>query len=165
MTFDKVVNISDSTPEYRNGWDVIADPTGKILNPSDNRTYSYLFWEGWSLIYPIQSKGFIIKQNEVPKFLARTLPKLGLNEKEAHDFMEAWLPNFTSSPYYFITFLDQDAIDKIAPLQISPKPDTTIRVLMDTRSLNHPINVVEPELKKVPQRFGFTVVEWGGLKR
>jgi len=165
VTFDNIVNLSDSTPEYRNGWNVIADPTGKILNPLDNRTYPYLFWEGWSLIFPIQSKGFVVKQSEVSKFLTETLPKLGLNEKEKDDFMEAWLPNFSDSPYYFITFLNQRAIDKIAPLQISPKPDTVIRVFMDSKPLEHPINVVEPEFEKVPQRSGFTVVEWGGLKR
>lgn len=165
VTFDKIVNISDSTPKYRNGWNVIADPTGKILNPSDNRTYPYLFWEGWSLIFPIQGKGFVVKQSEVASFLSKTLPKLGLNEKEKADFMEAWLPRFSGSPYYFITFLDQEAIDKIAPLQVSPKPDTVIRVLMDTKPLVQPFNVVEPEFKKVPQRSGFTVVEWGGLKR
>lgn len=51
VTFDKIVHLSDATPEYLNGWNVIADPTGKILNPSDNRTYPYLFWEGWSSPY------------------------------------------------------------------------------------------------------------------
>lgn len=88
-----------------------------------------------------------------------------MNEKEKDDFMKAWLPYFSDSPYYFITFLDQNIIDKIAPLHISPKLDTVIRVLMDTRPLKHPINVVEPEFERVPQRSGFTVVEWGGLKR
>jgi hypothetical protein len=165
VAFDNIVSVSGSTPEYQNGWNVVADPKGKILNPSDNRTYPYLFWEGWSLIFPLQNKGFVVKQSEVASFLSETLPKLGLNEKEKADFMEAWLPQFSSSPYYFITFLDQSAIDRIAPLQVSPKPDTVIRVLMDTKPLEKPINVVEPEFKKVPQRSGFTVVEWGGLKR
>jgi len=165
ITFDQIVNLSDSTPEYRNGWNVIADPTGKILNLSDNRTYPYLFWEGWSLIFPVQSKGFVVRQSEVASFLKKTLPKLGLNEKEKDDFMKAWLPYFSDSPYYFITFLDQSVTDKIAPLKISPKPDTIIRVLMDIKPLEHPVSVIEPEFGRVPQRSGLTVVEWGGLKR
>jgi hypothetical protein len=165
ITFDKIVHLSDSTPQYRNGWNVIADPTGKIQNPSDNRTYPYLFWEGWSRIFPIQSKGFVVKQSEISSFLSKILPRLGLNEKEKNDFMRVWMPYFSDSSYYFITFLDQSAIDRIAPLNISPKPDTLIRVLMDTKPLDYPIVVKEPELGSAPERSGFTVVEWGGLKR
>ena len=56
-------------------------------------------------------------------------------------------------------------IDKIAPLQISPEPDTVIRVLMDVKPLEKPVLVEEQKLKQTPQRKGFTVVEWGGLKR
>lgn len=165
VAFDKIVNLSDSTPEYRSGWNVIADPTGKILSPSDGKSYPYLFWEGWSLIFPIQSKGFVVKQSEVPSFLAETLPKLGLNATEKADFMGTWLPYFSDSPYYFITFLDQSVIDKIAPLQISPKPDTIIRIMMDIKPLEKPIGVEEQQFKVLPKRNGFTVVEWGGLKR
>ncbi|OGG08819.1 hypothetical protein A2154_01110 [Candidatus Gottesmanbacteria bacterium RBG_16_43_7] len=165
ITFGQTVNLSNFVPEYRNGWNVIAYPTGKMLNISDNRTYPYLFWEGWSLIFPIQSRGFVVKQGEVASFLKKILPKLGLNEKEKEDFMKAWLPYFSDSSYYFITFLDQSDIDKIAPLNISPTPDTIIRVLMDIKPLETPIEVKEQRLLEVPQRRGFTVVEWGGLKR
>lgn len=165
ITFDRKVHLSDSTPKYNNGWNVIVAPSGEILNLSDYRTYPYLFWEGWSLIFPIQRKGFVIKQSEVTTFLEKTLPKLGLNEQEKKDFMKAWLPYFSDSPYYFIAFLDQDVIDKITPLKISPSPDTIIRVLMDIKPLEKPIDVIEPNFETVPQRTGFTVVEWGGLKR
>lgn len=165
VAFDKIVNLFGSMPEYRSGWNVIAEPSGKILNPSDGRFYPYLFWEGWSLIFPIQNKGFVVKQSEVSSFLTKTLPKLGLNEKEKKDFMNAWLPHFFNSPYYFITFLDQDDIDKIAPLQISPKPDTIIRIMMDIKPLEKAIDVEEQQFKSLPKRNGFTVVEWGGLKR
>ena len=75
------------------------------------------------------------------------------------------MPYFSEYPYYFITFIDQDIIDKVAPITISPKPNTIIRILMDVKALNYPINVKELEFKEVPERIGFTVVEWGGLKR
>ncbi len=165
ITFDPIVNISDSTPKYQNAWNVVAEPKGKILNLSDNKVYPYLFWEGWSLIFPIQSKGFIVKKEDVPNFLSEILSKLGLNEKEKTDFMQAWLPSFSGSPYYFITFLDQSTINKIAPLRISPKPDTLIRILMDFKPLEKPVTVEKLEFRPIPQRDGFTVVEWGGLRR
>ncbi len=165
ISLGKDVKISDSTPPYKNGWKVTAFSNGNIIDQDNNRSYPYLFWEGWSYIFPIQSKGFVVKQNEVEIFLAESVKKLGLNELEKNDFMEAWLPYFEGSPYYFITFLDQNVIDKIAPLNITPRPDTIIRILMDVKPLEHPIDVIEPEFKKTPQRLGFTVVEWGGLKR
>ena len=46
------------------------------------------------------------------------------------------------------------------PLQIEPKPQTTIRVLMTFKGLENKINVKEQELTKV-ERKGYTVVEWG----
>lgn len=165
LNFDKIVNITDSTPEYRNGWDVIADPTGKIFNPSEKRIYPYLFWEGWSLIFPIQDKGFVIKGKEALTFFEGILPLLGLNPNETQDFIAAWIPQFSSSPYYFVTFLDQEAINKIAPIHITPTPDVVIRILMDIKPLDWPISVQSLIIPKAPQRYGFTVVEWGGLKR
>jgi hypothetical protein len=47
------------------------------------------------------------------------------------------------------------------PLDISPKPDSVIRITMDFKSLDNYIKVKEQELK-TPERIGFTVVEWGG---
>ena len=47
------------------------------------------------------------------------------------------------------------------PLEISPKPDTIIRVLMKYKPLNKKINIKEQKLD-TPTRAGFTVVEWGG---
>jgi hypothetical protein len=62
---------------------------------------------------------------------------------------------------YFITFLPQEQIDRLAPLLINPKPDTVIRVFMDYKGLDQPISIIAPKIK-TPVRHGFTVVEWGG---
>jgi len=93
------------------------------------------------------------------------LPKMNLNQKETEDFIHAWLPKFPSSPYYYITFIPQDIIDILAPITITPKPDTIIRVLMDYRSLNEPIDVEMFEFPPKIERKGFVVVEWGGVYR
>ena len=159
------VNITDSTPKYKNGWNVLANPFGEITNLSDGRTYPYLFWEGWSYIFPIKKEGFLVKREEVPEFFSNILPRLGLDNKETSDFLEVWLPYFSDSPYYFITFIDQEIIDKIAPLEINPKPNIVIRILMDYKPLEEPVKIPELKLPETPQREGFTVVEWGGLKR
>jgi hypothetical protein len=90
------------------------------------------------------------------------LHQLGLNAQETADFMEFWYPKMQRSPYYFITFLGNSAMDELAPLTISPKPDTIIRVLMDFVPLDKPIQVQGFKIR-TPERKGFTVVEWGGV--
>lgn len=156
--------ITNSTPNYNSGWEVMAEPSGKIRDISSQKVYPYLFWEGWSWIFPMQDKGFVVNQSDIHKFFLQILPKLGLKDNEASDFMLAWEHRFTDAPYYFITFYDKDFIDYFAPLIISPKPDTVIRILMDYKPLNNPISV-KPINIRTPERRGFTVVEWGGLIR
>ena len=49
------------------------------------------------------------------------------------------------------------------PLEITPMPDTVIRVLMTFKGLEKPIDVKE-QMINTPTRNGFTVVEWGGTE-
>ena len=49
------------------------------------------------------------------------------------------------------------------PLEITPKPDTIIRIVMEFKGLEEPIQIKEQKLI-TPQRTGFTVVEWGGTE-
>ncbi len=151
-------------PEYGNGWKVIATPNSELTEVSSNKKYPYLFWEGRGGIYETPKKGFVVKQTDVHNFLVEKLTMLGLNKKEQFDFMEFWEPKMTDSPYYFVTFLGTSDMDKIAPLTISPKPDTVIRILMDYTPLSYPIEVEGYNIR-TPGRKGFTVVEWGGVLR
>lgn len=156
---------SVTEPPYpANGWNVIAKPNGELKNLSDNKTYPYLFWEGRGSLYQTPKTGFVVTQNEVESFLTTTLAKLGLNQQETKDFLEFWLPRMQSSPYYFITFVPQSIIDRLAPLTVTPAPDTTIRVLMDFLPLEKPMKVRGFPIQ-TPKREGFTVVEWGGVLR
>lgn len=152
-------------PNYtQNGWNVLAKPNGTLLNldPTDNKTYSYLFWEGHSYNYTQPTQGFVMSKNEVDTKVSMLLQKLGLNQKETNDFMEFWSPKLKSSEYVFVTFVPQSEFDKMAPLTVLPKPNTTIRVFMDYKPLDKPIQITEPKIK-TPTRNGFTVVEWGGV--
>jgi len=143
----------------------VALATGALTGVTDRKQYSYLFWEGFSSISPMRQQGFVIPQVEVARFFERMLPRLGLNERESKDFRDAWLPRFHDAPYYFITFLPRETIDRLAPLVVTPKPDAVIRVLMDFRPLRTREPVKAPNLPRPPARRGFTVVEWGGLLR
>jgi hypothetical protein len=151
-------------PNYGSGWNVTAYPDGKLIDLNSGISYPYLFWEGYGGIYTTPKKGFVVALGDIHDFLIEKLTKLGLNEKEQADFIEFWEPLMKDSPYYFVTFIGNKGMDEIAPLSISPKPDSIIRVLMDFMPLQKPIPV-EGYSIKTPQRNGFTVVEWGGVLR
>ena len=54
-------------------------------------------------------------------------------------------------------------MNDLAPLSISPKPDTVKRVFLDFAGQNTPATDLAPQQLKGFMRTGFTVVEWGGL--
>lgn len=154
-----------SDPAYNDGWNVIAGPDGHVYDLNTKKNYPYLFWEGRSkTIYKQPEIGFVVPQAEVNKFLKEKLSKHGLLEGEIHDFVEFWEPHMQGAPYYFVTFIGNKEMDRLAPLNIKPKPDTVIRVLMDFKPLNEYIEVKGYEIE-TPNRQGFTVVEWGGVRR
>ncbi len=151
-------------PTYNNGWNVIADPSGNLTEVGTNRQYPYLFWEGRGGIYETPKTGFAVAKSEIAGFFDKKLALLGLNEKETADFKEFWTPKMQGAPYYFVTFMGNRTMDQIAPMAVTPRPDTIIRVLMDFQPLQHPIAVQGYNIH-TPERRGFVVVEWGGVLR
>lgn len=107
--------------------------------------------------------GFCVKTDSLKEFFTEKLSYMGLNEKEIADFNEFWIPLLSEKPYAFIYFYDQDRIDREAPLTVSPKPDTVIRVYFDHKLLDEPVET-KPQKLKEGKRKGFTVVEWGGRR-
>jgi hypothetical protein len=51
----------------------------------------------------------------------------------------------------------------IAPLEITPKPDSMLRVFMVYKPLDDYVEV-KPQVFEKFQRKGFSVVEWGGME-
>lgn len=151
-------------PAYGTGWKVTAEPSGRLTDHQDGKVWPYLFWEGRGTSTQTQpnDRGFVVAQDTIPDFLEKTLAKIGLNAQERKDFIEFWAPRMNTAPYYFVTFYGNDLMDEIAPLSVTPRPDTIIRILMDYRPLQKPITVA-PLTIRTPKRAGFTVVEWGGV--
>ena len=108
------------------------------------------------------TKGFCIKGEDTAAFLEDALEKLGLNRKEANEFIVYWLPIMEQNPYNIISFQTAVYIDA-AELQINPAPDTLIRVFMAWQSADEYVELEKQELT-APERTGFTVVEWGGTE-
>jgi len=148
-------------PKYNDGWSVTASPDG-TLTDEKSQTYNYLYWEGETLTQYDLSKGFCVKGEDTAAFLEEALAKLGLNRREANEFIVFWLPMMQVNPYNIISFQD-DVYTESAKLDITPAPDTVIRVFMAWQASDEFVEMEAQELS-APERDGFTVIEWGGTE-
>lgn len=147
-------------PEYQNGWKVIAQPDGTLY--ADGREYNYLFWEAEALFPFTLKNGTCVAGKDTCKFLEEKLTQLGLSDKEQDDFITYWLPKMQDNPYNVIAF-KTDEYEEHFGLEVTPKPDTIIRVFMTYKASEVYVDI-EPEEITTPVRAGFTVVEWGGCE-
>lgn len=156
-------HLTKTIPKYKNGWKVSAQPNGTLYNYDDKKTYPYLFWEGQNKGVLNATKGSSVKRTGLEKFLNDSLDSLGLNRTEKTNFMDFWLEKMLNNKedYFFISFVGTRDFNKVAPLKISPAPDTLIRVFMYYIPLDMPLRTEKQDLKAI-ERNGFTVVEWGG---
>ena len=142
-----------------NTWKVNAKPNGDIK--LGNKIYPYLFWEAHSYnCEEEKNEGFIVKDADAEVFLEEKLKLLGLNDKESTDFITYWLPVLIKNKISLCSFQSKYFFDNFK-LNVSPKPDTMIRIFLSIKKINAPFNIKEQKLEK-NERKGFTVIEWGG---
>ena len=147
-------------PEYSGLWQVTAFPDGTLVNRADGREYSYLYWEGLTDAPYDFSKGFVVRGTDTAAFLQEKLALLGLTAREYDEFIVYWLPRMQGNAYNLIAF-QGEAYTRNALLDITPRPDSLLRVFMAYKPLDQAIQIDEQPLAGF-QRKGFTVVEWGG---
>ena len=150
-------------PEYSpEGWQVLAKPSGELINTQTGRSHYCLFWEGADNHAYGMDEGFVVAGKDTAAFLESTLATLGLSEREANEFIIYWLPRMEKNAYNLVSF-PSDEYARRAHLEITPKPDTLVRVFMVFEPVAKPVHINPPQLKPVVRR-GFTVVEWGGTE-
>lgn len=153
--------LTTTYPKYNDSWHVVAEPNGMLTELNTNRKLYALYWEGKNTPKKDLTEGFVIKGEDTATFLEEKLRILGLTDEEKNEFIIFWLPKMEKNKYNYIRFESLQEINDNMPLEISPKPDTIIRVMMDVKSLDEKLEVKPQELI-TPTREGFTVVEWGG---
>ena len=153
--------ITCSYPECKEcGWEnFIAKPDGTLVFP-DGSEYYALYWEGKGTTNLDMTTGFCVKGSDTVEFLSDILPKLGLNNREANEFIIYWLPRMQNNAYNLISFQNSAYTDS-AKLTVTPTPDTVIRVFMAFMPLENFVEIA-PQTIETPERNGFVVVEWGG---
>jgi len=166
-TMDISVNINIKKSKFttiypkfteKNTWNVRAHPNGDIL--INDKVYPYLFWEADSYSPFDTNEGFIVSEEKAEKFLEEKLEILGLNEKEKTDFITFWLPVLLRNKLSLCSFQTKKFFDDME-LNVTPKPDSLIRVFLIIKKIDEPINIKEQKLV-ANERKGLTVVEWGG---
>lgn len=156
---------SATYPRYdvlKRWWSVLAHSDWTLRDfGTDQDTYG-LFWEGNSVNSSLfdLSKWFMVRGADIRDFLYNKLTEIGLNTKEKSDFIMYWYPKLQKYPYVQLTFAGKDYTD-LAKLDITPKPDSLLRVFMVAKPLIENKIIPEQKIQKFERKW-FSVVEWGG---
>lgn len=158
-------NLTCTYPNYKKGgWSVIAKLNGDLKDLRSGRELYSLYYECKNEVdFKVEDNGFIVKGEDTAKFLEDKLSILGLNEKEAEEFIVYWLPKLQQNKFNYIRFATTDEINENMPIKFSKKPDSLIRILMTYKKIDKPITIKEQKLE-TPKREGFVAVEWGGVE-
>jgi hypothetical protein len=155
-------NIIHSYPKYiKGGWKVNVKKDG-IITYKDKKYYS-LYWEMLDYGDFDFNEGFIVKKNDLIPFLEKSLKILGLNYKESQEFIIYWLPILEKNELNLIKF-ETSEYNKKQPIEILPKPDTLIRVMMVYKKIDAVDILIKQQVLPENKRIGFTAVEWGGVE-
>ena len=142
------------------GWkNFTAHPDGTLVFP-DGKEYYALYWEGEQNAQWDFSQGYCVPGADTAAFLEWALAQQGLTAREANEFIIYWLPRMQDNPYNVISFQTTAYTDSAA-LEITPAPDSLIRVFMAYYPTDTQVDI-EPQAFESVAREGFTVVEWGG---
>ena len=97
--------LSCTYPKYEDGWKVIANTDGSLIDIKTGRNLYALYWEGKDVPKQINmQEGFCVKGEDTSKFLEEKLEVLGLNYKEAEEFVIYWLPKMENNKYNYIRY-------------------------------------------------------------
>jgi hypothetical protein len=151
-----------SSPQLHHFWKVVAYPTGKLQTP-DGRTLDKIAYAYSAPQIEAPTEGIVVAQRDLEKALLSYALRVGLQGREVTDFKKLWLEELPPASFYFIShFSDKDA-KKIMSFAIDPEPDSFIQVVMYFKPLDELQGAVPPKFGPVPQRSGFTAVDWSGV--
>jgi hypothetical protein len=156
--------VTDSIPLYPDsGWNNLTVIPGGTIEYQNNK-YSELYYETSVTKHIIPTTGYVISTANLNTKLDELITKLGLIPAEKQEFLAYWLPklNELNTPYVFVGILTPQQKESVDGILVSPQPDTTIEFLTYFKGLTLPYFPTPPVLPQVPQRKGFTMVEWGG---
>ena len=159
-------NLLHTYPKYNSEkWRNVVAQSNWDLEDLDTWRKLYALYREWKSDNKTNfDEWFVVAWKDIIPFLEEKLAILWLNEREAEEFIVYWLPQMEDNEWNLIRFETIKEQDENMPLNITPTPDTVIRVMMDWKAIDEPIDIPEQHLT-TPERNGFTVVEWWGSPR
>ncbi len=155
-----LTTVYNDNPVYKGGYDVTLGENGRMqIGGSNYQAITYDYQPNLRKITP-PTRGVVANRSEIEKVLRSYAKKLGLNEKETNDLVNAGKTK-TSSPYVFISFFDQKVSEQILPLSFKPRPDNYLNVVFYFKQLDEAPNYsLQPPVFPAPvKRTGFTAIE------
>ncbi len=159
-------DIITSIPQYpQGGWKgVYAEPTGVLTYQA--KKYSELFYEVAFKPQKPPQGGFIVPRSGLRFGLASLSKRLGFNSQESAELVDFWnnrINNNVFDPYILISFFEKQQKLTMDKVVITPQPDVFIEHILYFKGLDWPVQIEPPQFPPIPQRVGFTAVEWGGI--
>ena len=84
-------------------------------------------------------------------FLIKKLETIGLNNTETNDLVQYWLPILEQNEFNFIHFRTDNEYNIISENIIQPKPETSIRVMMEFYKAETKFQIKEQKNKKIKE--------------
>ena len=160
VRFENPGNLITTYPKYAGEWRVFAGADG-TLTDENGRQYYALFFDEERTHEVDFSTGFYVTAEGATEFLEEKLAALGFTEREADEFIMFWLPVLEKNGQSLVYFEQTAERDAECPIDITPAPESVLRVIIHIKKVDAPVGIEEQTL--VPfERQGFTLVEWGG---
>jgi hypothetical protein len=152
--------VSNAIPSYNDEYTVTLADNGRMA--INGETYSRIAYDYLSNLRRISppTRGAIVKKADVEKVLRSYSAKLGLNEKETTDLVNAGRAKAVSD-YVFVSFFDKQTSEQILPISFNPKPDNYLNVVFYFKNLNKQpfLSPLPPIFESPVARTGLTAVE------
>lgn len=161
VTFSRPELLTTVYPAYNDGWQVTVLPDGTMTD-ARGREYYALYWEESGYVPVDFSTGFCVAGEDAAAFLEEKLDTLGLSNREANEMIMYWLPILEKNAYSLAYFELTQSREAYNRLQISPMPDSLLRIALHIKAADGPAAIREQRLPRW-EREGFAAVEWGGV--
>lgn len=160
ISFEHPEYLETTYPKFTGKWEVKAHSNGDLYD--NNGAYYYaLYWDEKQVHSVDFSTGYYVEKDNAIEFLEKKLSYIGLSRREANEFIMYWLPVLEKNEKSLVYFELTEERESYNKLNISPKPDSMLRLVIHIKKVDQKINIPKQNLTKF-QRKGFVAVEWGG---
>lgn len=160
VSFEHPEYLETTYPKYKGVWEVKAHSNGDLYD--NNGAYYYaLYWDEKQVHSVDFSTGYYVEKDNAIEFLEKKLSYIGLSRREANEFIMYWLPILEKNEKNLVYFELTEERESYNKLNISPKPDSMLRLVIHIKKVDKKVDIPKQNLTKF-QRKGFVAVEWGG---